>query len=592
MGSGSSCKSPTKPVAREAFKGQSCVTEPTKEELKAEIARLRGELENVTAKLRLERGDSIFEQTALCPQKRGFKDDSRRPPLEISVGQYNILAGYLGNNTEPWFLYGVELSDERRSEIMQKFSLRDSDGKPVNAGWPRYVQGILSPEEIAEIERVNKSVFTWEQRRERIISEIGQMDVDILSLVECDHYEDFFKPALPEMGYDSKWMKRPRPNSADGCCVAWKSDKYAHVAHTCIEYIDRYDPQQKRSYKDRLALIVLLRSRSSGDVLCFVSTHLARNPEQPELDRLRARQVGQVLRRTGLFMAEHSAMDAPVILAGDMNATNFGRLRGIASAVALLNEEAFVHPFTFDCRDVPTGATSCTQVRNVRIDAILYQSQRLELVDVCRTPPLSGDDPIPNAIHPSDHLPIYATFRLATHLQTRYHAARDWFLRLAGISCNLPLNSSQLREAFSLFVRSTSNAVVSKEQFRQTITTVMGTGTVPAKEVDRVLSMLPPNGADFYTFARVYGDATAKAGMPGMDEFKEAFDVFDKDGDGTLNFEELVSAFKECSPAELPEDELKKLFNRLDADNTGTIDIQEFSDYLASTWVSRHCQGY
>ena len=42
--------------------------------------------------------------------------------VQIEVGQYNILAGYMGSNTEPWFLYGVDIDEaarfHRRSWIM------------------------------------------------------------------------------------------------------------------------------------------------------------------------------------------------------------------------------------------------------------------------------------------------------------------------------------------------------------------------------------------------------------------------------------------------------------------------------------------
>lgn len=34
--------------------------------------------------------------------------------------------------------------------------------------------------------------------------------------------EDHFRPALAELGYDSLWRKRPRANSHDGCCIAWR----------------------------------------------------------------------------------------------------------------------------------------------------------------------------------------------------------------------------------------------------------------------------------------------------------------------------------------------------------------------------------
>ena len=41
-----------------------------------------------------------------------------------------------------------------------------------------------------------------------------------------------------------------------------------------------------------------------------------------------------------------------------------------------IKNDVFIHPFTFDCLDVPTGVTSVTTARCVRIDAIMYESQR------------------------------------------------------------------------------------------------------------------------------------------------------------------------------------------------------------------------
>ena len=70
----------------------------------------------------------------------------------FSLAQYNILASYLGRNTEPWFLYGADVDAERRGAILKKFYERDSDGKIKNAGWPAYVKGLLTAEEIARVE--------------------------------------------------------------------------------------------------------------------------------------------------------------------------------------------------------------------------------------------------------------------------------------------------------------------------------------------------------------------------------------------------------------------------------------------------------
>jgi len=81
----------------------------------------------------------------------------KRQPLEFTVGQYNILAGYLGNNMEPWFLYGVDMPDERRKEVFKMHGERLPNGKPKNAGWPNYVKGILSDAEIATVELLASS---------------------------------------------------------------------------------------------------------------------------------------------------------------------------------------------------------------------------------------------------------------------------------------------------------------------------------------------------------------------------------------------------------------------------------------------------
>ena len=53
-------------------------------------------------------------------------------------------------------------------------------------------------------------------------------------------------------------------------------------------------------------------------------------------------------------------------------------------------------------------------------------------------------------------------------------------------------------------------------------------------------------------------------------EFKEAFTLFDKDGDGTITIKELGTVM---NPTEA---ELQDMINEVDADGNGTIDFPEF----------------
>ena len=65
-----------------------------------------------------------------------------------------------------------------------------------------------------------------------------------------------------------------------------------------------------------------------------------------------------------------------------------------------------------------------------------------------------------------------------------------------------------------------------------------------------------------------------------IDEFKEAFSLFDKDGDGSITTEELGSVMR--SIGQIPtEQKLQEMINEVDADGNGTIDFSEFLSMMA-----------
>ena len=63
-------------------------------------------------------------------------------------------------------------------------------------------------------------------------------------------------------------------------------------------------------------------------------------------------------------------------------------------------------------------------------------------------------------------------------------------------------------------------------------------------------------------------------------EFKEAFALFDKDGDGTITTKELGTVMRSLgqNPTEA---ELQDMINEVDADGNGTIDFPEFCTLMA-----------
>ena len=58
-------------------------------------------------------------------------------------------------------------------------------------------------------------------------------------------------------------------------------------------------------------------------------------------------------------------------------------------------------------------------------------------------------------------------------------------------------------------------------------------------------------------------------------EYKEAFSVFDKDGDGTIAFEELGTVMRSLGKPQT-ERNLKEIFKNVDVNNDGKINFEEF----------------
>ncbi|OQV20899.1 Calmodulin [Hypsibius exemplaris] len=65
-----------------------------------------------------------------------------------------------------------------------------------------------------------------------------------------------------------------------------------------------------------------------------------------------------------------------------------------------------------------------------------------------------------------------------------------------------------------------------------------------------------------------------------VDEFKEAFSLFDKDNDGTITNKELGTVMRSLgqNPTEA---ELQDMINEIDQDGNGTIDFSEFLTMMA-----------
>ena len=63
-------------------------------------------------------------------------------------------------------------------------------------------------------------------------------------------------------------------------------------------------------------------------------------------------------------------------------------------------------------------------------------------------------------------------------------------------------------------------------------------------------------------------------------EFREAFQTFDKDGNGSITTKELGTVMRSLGQ-NLSESEIKEIIDEVDEDKNGTIDFQEFLSLMA-----------
>ncbi|KAK3093373.1 hypothetical protein FSP39_014725 [Pinctada imbricata] len=125
----------------------------------------------------------------------------------------------------------------------------------------------------------------------------------------------------------------------------------------------------------------------------------------------------------------------------------------------------------------------------------------------------------------------------------------------------------ELREAFKVFDKD-GNGYISSAELRAVMTNLgEKLGDEEIEEMIREADLDGDGQADQLTEEQIA-------------EFKEAFSLFDKDGDGTITTKELGTVMRSLgqNPTEA---ELQDMINEVDADGNGTIDFPEFLTMMA-----------
>lgn len=85
---------------------------------------------------------------------------------------------------------------------------------------------------------------------------------------------------------------------------------------------------------------------------------------------------------------------------------------------------------------------------------------------------------------------------------------------------------------------------------------------------------------DFLNFCHIAAKFMTEEDEEGLrDELKEAFRIYDKEGNGYITTDVLKEILREIDP-ELTEDDLENIIEEVDEDGSGTLDFDEFQEMM------------
>lgn len=171
----------------------------------------------------------------------------------------------------------------------------------------------------SDLDEETMKTRSWDYRQLSIRECIESFDADVLCLQEIDHYDDFYRPVLKELGYKTKFLKRP--TKRDGCLTCYRANRFQLVAHKelnldCLTFIDSTDRRATKSkfFKNNVALFCCLFDMITKRTFIAANCHIHWNPM---LEDVKFAQVLYIVEQLAVFRAEHGGI--PVVYAGDFN---------------------------------------------------------------------------------------------------------------------------------------------------------------------------------------------------------------------------------------------------------------------------------
>lgn len=254
------------------------------------------------------------------------------------------------------------------------------------------------------------AALKWKARSAALARDIADLRCDLLLLQEVDELP-FWEAELARLGYEWRYKQRTQATGAkkDGCLVAWRPAVLRCVAAEEVEHNDLAAALAKpseawtRMSRDSVALLLCFEAVGSQRRLLAATTHIFWDPA---LEDVKNAQVSHLLKRLAAFREEHGG-GLPFLVGGDFNSRpgseaaarlfagggSLPSLLSVFAAVGADEPETTNHTASFS----DTLDYLCLGGEGLGVSAALLLPSRAELVEG-----------LPDALRPSDHLPLVA----------------------------------------------------------------------------------------------------------------------------------------------------------------------------------------
>lgn len=299
----------------------------------------------------------------------------------------------------------------------------------------------------------------WKYRSELLRREILNYESDLVCLQEVDgnSYEKLWAPQLAEKGYKGIYWPKTRARTmgeteakrVDGCATFYKTSKFKLLERHCSEYNSlalrkedfkkTADIYNRVMNKDNIAVISVFELVDSpGHVIIVANTHLHWDPAfkdvklvqvallLEELEKMTAKYASSSTSEGSRFPRYTDQKQVPLVICGDFNSSVDSGVYQLFSqgnispkhsdmegrAYGKFTEDGMSHPFNLksaysDIGELPF--TNFTPNFVEVIDYIWYSTGTLNIKGLLG--PMDSEYSeqfvgIPNAHHPSDHIPL------------------------------------------------------------------------------------------------------------------------------------------------------------------------------------------